>query len=42
MQKQQTIIRDMELAYLEMALDEEREQEAIALSEGVVGDLNTD
>ncbi|WP_022949787.1 addiction module antitoxin [Methylohalobius crimeensis] len=30
---------DMETAYLEMAQDEEREQEALEWSEGVIGDV---
>jgi mRNA interferase MazF len=38
--KPHVLHQDLELAYREMALDEEREQEAIAWSEGVIGDLN--
>ena len=37
--KKQTITHDMELAYRRMALEEEREQEAMAWSEGIIGDL---
>ena len=38
--KPHVLHQDLELAYREMALDEEREQEAIDWSEGVIGDLN--
>ena len=33
--------QDLESAYQEMALDEEREREAIAWSEGVIGSIKT-
>ena len=38
--KPHVLHQDLELAYREMALDEEREHEAITWSEGVIGDLN--
>jgi predicted CopG family antitoxin len=38
--KPHVLHQDLELAYREMALDEEREHEATAWSEGVVGDSN--
>jgi predicted CopG family antitoxin len=37
--KPHVLNQDLELAYREMALDEEREQEAVAWSEGLIGDL---
>ena len=33
---------DVEAAYREMAADEEREREALAWSEGVIGDVDRD
>jgi predicted CopG family antitoxin len=38
--KPHVLHQDLEFAYREMALDEEREHEALAWSEGVMGDLN--
>ena len=32
--------RDLESAYRELAADQEREREALAWSEGVIGDVN--
>lgn len=38
--KPHVLPQNLELAYREMALDEEREHEAMAWSEGVIGDIN--
>jgi predicted CopG family antitoxin len=38
--KPHVLHQDLVLAYQEMALDEEREHEAVVLSEGVIGDLS--
>lgn len=38
--KPHVLHKDLELAYQEMASDEEREKEANAFSEGIIGDLN--
>jgi predicted CopG family antitoxin len=38
--KPHVLHQDLALAYQEMASDEEREHEAAAWSEGVIGDLN--
>lgn len=38
--KPHVLHQDLEFAYREMALDEEREQEAAIWSEGVIGDVN--
>lgn len=38
--KPHVLHQDLELAYREMASDEEREHEATAWSEGTIGDLN--
>jgi hypothetical protein len=38
--KPHVLHQDLELAYRDMALDEAREHDAMAWSEGVVGDIN--
>lgn len=38
--KPHVLHQDLELAYREMSLDEEREHEAIDWSEGLLGDIN--
>ncbi|MBV8801573.1 MAG: addiction module antitoxin [Gammaproteobacteria bacterium] len=38
--KPHVLHQDLELAYRDMALDEEREYEAMAWSEGIIGDVN--
>lgn len=38
--KPHVLHEDLELAYREMALDEEREIEALGWSEGLLGDVN--
>ena len=38
--KPHVLHQDLELAYLDMALDEAREHEAMAWSEGIIGDIN--
>jgi predicted CopG family antitoxin len=38
--KPHVLSQDLILAYREMASDEEREQEAVAWSEGVIGDVS--
>ncbi|TAK75699.1 MAG: addiction module antitoxin [Gammaproteobacteria bacterium] len=38
--KPHVLRQDLELAYREMAMDEEREREATLWSEGVIGDIH--
>jgi predicted CopG family antitoxin len=38
--KPHVLQQNLELAYREMSLDEEREREALSWSEGTVGDVN--